>query len=278
MTEQSIAILTPLPPTPINNAIETALTLYLEALQKQTIKEKIHCIFTANPDVKEEYTLFLKTHFSLPYTIIEGTKLFKAETRFEELAIHRNLLLEQAKKYDYAVFVDSDVSVPPNGIEALVNSGKDIVSGVVVVPIGLLLADGSKIEQLAVGYGNFVLINNMIASLSFANSLPDTLSQSGYVCSACLCLSQKTVLDERLRFETFQFRGKGIQLGEDLGYCYNAARLGYRIWVNPAVQCRHHRRSGEELHHLSLKSGNTLHLNFGFYPQSFDDNTDKVEA
>jgi len=260
----SVAILTPLP-TKYDNLTEKQLCYYLQGIERQN-KPNLHFFFTCHTPLKPQYQHYFETHLTYPFTIspLEPTQTDRVIQKATDLALHRNELLKHAQPFNYALFLDSDVELPENAIEPLVSSGRDITAGVVVVPIGLQTSTDSKVEQLAVGYGNFVFINNQVASLNFTSSLSPTLTQAGFACSACLCLSQKAVNDNRLKFEAFQVRGKGIFLCEDTGYCYNAAKLGYRVWVNPSVQCIHHRREANELHHLWLKSGNRLHLNFGF--------------
>jgi hypothetical protein len=279
MTEPSIAILTPLP-TRYDNLTERQLHHYLQGINRQN-KPNLHFYFTCHTPLKPQYQHILEINLAYPFTVItlEPTQTDKTIQKATDLALHRNELLKHAQPFNYALFLDSDIELQENAIENLLCSGRDLTAGVVVVPIGLQTSKDSEVEQLAVGYGNFVFINNQVANLNFTSSLSPTLTEAGFACSACLCLNQKTINDNRLKFEAFQIRGKGILLCEDIGYCYNAARLGYKVWVNPSVQCLHHRRGANELHHLWLRSGNMLHLNFGAKIEKLTDSekTDKSE-
>ena len=157
-----------------------------------------------------------------------------ATNRFYEMAVARNLLLEIGKESEYCLFLDSDVVLPKKAIRKLIGDDKDIVGGVVKIPV--IYKDGKSGIEL--GFGRFM---GDFEGVGFSRVMPSILQRVGFINTACMLLSNKVVNDARLRFAVINGK-KGFVNAEDHSYCFTANVLGYKVYIDPNVRCEHYRR------------------------------------
>lgn len=150
--------------------------------------------------------------------------------RIVNIVNNRKIIITRAleKKYDYLFFVDTDVLLPPNAIQKLLAVKQPISSGVYLsglpvsgsLRIAPVLYDFSEKED----YYKIIPMNDVMEDLIFE------IAACGFGC----CLIRREVLEKvQLRYN------EKIQSGEDIFFCYDARKLGYRTFVNTTVRCTH---------------------------------------
>jgi 2-polyprenyl-3-methyl-5-hydroxy-6-metoxy-1,4-benzoquinol methylase len=149
------------------------------------------------------------------------------------LDANRNELVEKALEHnpDYLWFIDSDMLVPPNALDNLINTNKDIVGALCFQrkppyrPVVCVMKNGKyklldyiKLNQIIevdiVGFGCVLVKRNVF----------DKLKEGG--CNTF-----------------FQFKNINSdvteQLNEDMTFCENARKYGFKIYSNTSVICKH---------------------------------------
>jgi len=143
----------------------------------------------------------------------------------------RNELLKVGKRFDFSLFLDSDIAPPSNIIELLTRHGKDVVSPLVRVP---------TTNGTSWGFGYFR--DGTKEGWMFSEEITAPLQKVDAVCTSCMLLSHRIMNDPRLSFQPLKLEGKEIWVGEDHGYCLAAGRLGYEIFVDTTVKVQHFKR------------------------------------
>ena len=145
----------------------------------------------------------------------------------------RNELVEKAllDDPDYLWFIDSDMIIPPGALDALIKSDKDIVSALYYQrkppfrPVVCMMKDG-KYRML-----DMVKLNSIFE-----------VDIVGFGC----VLVRKGVV-EKMKSSNhgiyFDFKNKGgdvtEQLNEDMVFCENARKLGFKVFLDSRVICKH---------------------------------------
>ena len=142
----------------------------------------------------------------------------------------RNDLVEMALKKgcDYIWFIDTDMVIPPNALEELIGMNKDIASGVYFIkspPYTPLIRDELDGKYLFREDINF-----------------NEISECAGVGLGC-CLINADVF-KKLEFPWFKldwvkWGGTTNQISEDLYFCKEARKKGFKIHVNTGVICGH---------------------------------------
>jgi len=185
-------------------------------------------------------TLDLIKHFHRPKEILRlwfrRDALKRCETGFDLIGIVRQLLLQRARHLnpDYAVFLDADVLVKsPDLIERLTSwSDADIVGG----PYYRYYASGLFLSAL------WHAKNPTPEQPFMVRLLPETkdpLEEVAGVCGGCMCLPRRVIQDRRVNFYPVKRDWLTLDNSEDYGYCLEAARYGYRIFLDTTVELKH---------------------------------------
>lgn len=141
--------------------------------------------------------------------------------QFSRLAELRNLLLEEFLRSpcDHLFSVDSDILVPPDCLQALMQADQDIVSA--------LVCNGRQIgdDQF---YNVFRLIDNQVKPI---RDFPrDRLFPVD--CTGAAYLIKRRVISAGVRYNS--------QWGpEDIGFCKEAKTHGFSIFCQGTVECSH---------------------------------------
>jgi hypothetical protein len=138
---------------------------------------------------------------------------------------------------DSVLWIDSDIEWRPDDVFRLLDSTKDIISGLyqlnpsgrvavnihdnegratVVNKVEFLLHD-DPVEVDGVGFG-FVAIKSKVFEV----------------------VPRPWFLIDRARLEGIDF---DINVGEDYSFCNNAKKAGFKIWIDPKVKVKHHKET-----------------------------------
>lgn len=135
--------------------------------------------------------------------------------------------------YDFIMFVDSDTEFKEEDIQKLLRHNLPIVSGVYY--------DRSSEGDFAHG-----MFNENPIKFTRCKELSGKLEQVDW-CGAGFLLIKKTALAEiefpwfRNEMHSYQIGGKDCKnhSGEDVGFCRNAARAGFKIMVDTSCHVKH---------------------------------------
>lgn len=142
--------------------------------------------------------------------------------------VRKFMLLPEARKYEWLLFVDTDVVPPDGGAERLLSHGKKVVGGVCLI-MGVNGLPVPNISQdIEPGY--------VAARLMEVKGMG-----TGFM------LIHREVL-EKVDKSPFRFRydkwGTASICGEDYDFCEKAVNAGYRIYADFGVQCEHYKSVG----------------------------------
>ncbi len=271
---KQIAVMTPLP-VQFDNFTEYILKQCWNSLNNQFILsgDLIHVYFSSTPKLYDKYATYLSENFRLPYTLLEVKQVKSGvlegkDARLPELVHHRNVLLNQGKKHDYALFLDSDVILSPNTIKTLISDQKDVSAGIlpqarIASPIRIEEGQVQNADDIDV-FLAFGIFDAKFLSVTWGNM--QKADASDVVATACMLLSRKIMNDNRVAFRLFPLVDGSCYLGEDVGYCLSALRAGFTVNVNPTVFCGHMRRIQERLAaYLQVTNGQKCTINFLFW-------------
>lgn len=153
----------------------------------------------------------------------------------ERITASRNILRKKVLEegYDYFLSLEQDLIPPVNVIEQLLSSSKEIVSG-------LYYKEGTH-EGKKISYamlyveqgGKLVLVH------------PDRLKQKELLpinaCGLGCMLIHRSVLEKVV----FRKPASGIAQ-DDMMFCYDAQKSGFKIYANPLVVCEHLHKDWKE--------------------------------
>jgi len=134
---------------------------------------------------------------------------------------------------DYLLFVDSDMAFPVDGLNKLIEADKDIIGG---------LYYSRKAPNLP-----HVFNYDEAGKLNIFEDCPqDEIFECDAIATGFM-LIKKSVLDafdEHLKKEPsdlpFNFKHvNGVELGEDMAFCYRAKQLGFKIFCDPTIALGH---------------------------------------
>lgn len=160
---------------------------------------------------------------------------------FQQFAFVRNKYLELVKQtgVDYLFSVDSDILVPSNSLRKLISNDKDICS---------------------------MLVNNMATRRGYGKDAMNILEYKGRSQDKCqhlyehvLAYPQNTVFEVEVTGAAYLIKRKVLSdvryewhnQGEDIGFCVNAKKKGYRIWCDSTLYGEH--IMNREVEHLLKK-------------------------
>lgn len=205
-------------------------------------KDKLKFFFAI--PTKSPKRSYVMQNFKLKHQIIAVDIDFTTPTqnRFFEIGKIRDLLMEYGRNYDYAWFLDSDVCPPPETINNFLEDEVDIVGGIVLVPDNKM--------NIRLGFGYFK------PYYDFSNVLPtEQLFSVHAVNTACMFLTKQVMNDKKVSFKIWNIPmpdGTPFALSEDHGFCYNALRRNYMLWVDRRVKCKHLRNFGGKVLNLQV--------------------------
>lgn len=144
------------------------------------------------------------------------------------MVVKKFLTLPEAQKYEWLLFVDSDVVPPPYAAEILLSRGKKIVGGVCFI----MGNDGYPIPNISKELeGGFIK--------------PELMEVKG-MGTGCILIHREVLKKIKRNHFRFRYDKWGIAgiAGEDYDFCEKAVKKGYKIYADLTVQCEHYKTVG----------------------------------
>lgn len=177
----------------------------------------VPCASLINTQTAEDLqALFETTMF------VTGSLVYDARETIVKSAIENN--------YDYVLFVDSDMTFTPKDLNNLMNSEKDICTG---------LYFGRKGNHCPIVYPKiYIDKDTLICHKENYLELPKEKLFKVEGCGMGFCLIKVSVLKDVIKRYGNCFYPLG-NFGEDLSFCWKANQLGYEIWCNKETSVGH---------------------------------------
>jgi hypothetical protein len=155
-------------------------------------------------------------------------KHIQEEKRMDRVIRARNEIIRYAleKDYDYILFVDSDVILPKNTLEILLIHSENIVSGTYIV------TDKLGVPTPAAK----IYIGKELAN--FPDKLLDNKTHEVDLVGMGCCLVPKKVFS-KIRFRCERGEYGDIKKAEDVCYCEDALKQGFKILLDTSLLCTH---------------------------------------
>ncbi len=195
---------------------------FLESLKAQT---------------KEADVLFVVNHGEDAYAKLIKSKGFAAvvdpapaEKRIDKIVSGRKYLRRHAldNKYDELIFLDSDVMLPPQGVEWLSLTNGDVVSGVYLNAFEI----GGRTVMAPVLFKD--LGNGECQLFTYEGIALPQIVAIGAAGFGCTRIKRKVL--EQVDIRTF---GKNATGGEDMAFYVDARAKGFTAYANTLVKCAH---------------------------------------
>ncbi|MEK6947643.1 MAG: glycosyltransferase [Nanoarchaeota archaeon] len=157
----------------------------------------------------------------------------------ESITEGMNMLRDIAlKDYDYFICLEQDVVPPPNLIELMLETKKDIVTG--VVPHLLLKPDGSSRNIALLGIDD---IQNpgkyKYFDLESVMQNKEGLVKSDYCSMSCLMMSKNALKKIKFRYEPSK-NNEMKTIWYDFCFSKDAKKNKFEIYANLAIKCQHY--------------------------------------
>lgn len=148
----------------------------------------------------------------------------------------RNLIVDKFLEgdYDYFFSLEMDVIPPKDIIERLLESNKEIVSGVYFKPF--IIRDQNDIilskEIMPIAYQRYS--ENRLKRMSWKDVDNKDIVEVEVVGLGCI-LIKREVFEKKIKFRWEQ----GNSSFDDFWFCKDVKRLGYNIFMNNSLKCKH---------------------------------------
>lgn len=156
-------------------------------------------------------------------------------TRGFTIAENRNYCVIQAHKNgsDYLLFIDDDMTFPPETLDMLLSHGKEIVG---VNSYSRILPLSSTVGLMD-AQGEYKHPDKYPA---FEMKMPDGLFEAYFVgCGVCL-IDMKVFEKVKEPYFSFTYQKNGlVKGGEDGNFCDRARKAGIKVWCDPTVEVGH---------------------------------------
>jgi glycosyltransferase involved in cell wall biosynthesis len=184
--------------------------------------------------------------YQLPY-IIEGHHgVMNNIVPHTLVHVARNTIAKSAidNGCDYLLFIDSDCVLPIDTLKRLVAHDKDVVAGMYfgkVSPFPPIVYKKTKTElyRHLREYPENSLIEVDAAGMGCCLIKVDVLKN--FIYDKVLEYEDETTetVKESFAFEPMAAPGQRFVMGEDASFCRRCQDLGYKIYVDTAIQCAH---------------------------------------
>jgi hypothetical protein len=133
------------------------------------------------------------------------------------------------------VWIDSDISWSVEAFEALIQSDKDILSGMVAVG-----RDGRISAMRLNSNGHPVSLNAVDFLLEGEPVMVDGVG-FGFVAVKAEVFKKMQRPWFRIRETEIEGASYPVMFGEDYSWCVGAKEAGYKIWLHPLIRVEHHK-------------------------------------
>jgi GT2 family glycosyltransferase len=131
------------------------------------------------------------------------------------------LKLISKEKFDFLLSIDSDILVKPDILNKLLDDKKDIVSA--------LVYNGHEYGKDWFNYRIHTVKNGREGYFIY-EYMPKNIFEVD-VTGACYLIARK-VIDSKVKYKPTTF-------GEDIGFCEEAKKKGFKIYCNPTIGTYH---------------------------------------
>lgn len=157
------------------------------------------------------------------------------------------------KKAEWLLMIDNDI-VPPDNILDMINSGKKIVSAIVM---GMTDGVPHPLAMKKRKNGLYSMVNLMEY---YKEKRKNGLIEVDGAGTGCLLIHRSVLEKMKTNWFRFQYTKEGlIKYSEDYSFSQKAKKLGYKIYVNTNFMCEHYKKIGllnqNRLLYKMLKSG-----------------------
>jgi hypothetical protein len=202
---------------------ETYLKGFLEAVRSQTYSN-FDVLFVDTSD-DEGYTPKLK---STGYKVIRDKG--KHDHIIKKITSGRNIIREHAikNKYDYVLYIDTDVVPPPNALAKMLSDRKDVVAGLCLISSNLkgnvrIIPNTYDFDDEE-GFCRPMVVQDVL------NGQIREVSCAGFGCTM--------VTRKALEAVEFRFYEKSMA-GEDIAFFVDARIKGFKTFADNSVKCVH---------------------------------------
>ncbi|MFC1753527.1 glycosyltransferase family 2 protein [Thermoproteota archaeon] len=205
---------------------EHCLKEFIEGLGKLTYEADILIVDNTDNDFYFDKLKTLKMK-DRKLTILKDQY---SDTRISRIISSRNMIRDHflKSKYDYLFSLDSDILPPPDAIQKLIRADSDIASGVYLCR---QVIEGQHHIQPVIYRPND---DGSVITVTKDEVTPNKLMAIA-VCGMGCCLIKKEVM-EKIEFRPFSQSKTG---GEDVAFCTDARKNGFKIVANTEVKCDH---------------------------------------
>ena len=134
----------------------------------------------------------------------------------------------KVRLFTHLLFIDSDITFPPEAIKKLINDDKDIVSG---------LYFKKNVNPQPVAWFTDWKNDGSVKFRPFTCDGSQELVECGAVGMGFCLIKTSVLIDMAANFHTFFQHMNGM--GEDLSFCIRAQQLGYKIFVDTSFKLGH---------------------------------------
>lgn len=180
--------------------------------------------------------------------VLSGPKVDSARNRIFER------WLEETEA-SHLLMVDTDMLIPVNTVDRLLQYDKDIVGGLAFTGIGQLSTVIPAIRVIVEGENGAPVITPLWEYPT------DSLVQVAGIGAACMLVKRKVaevVLEARGKDHPMPWFAYGmhnnVEIGEDIAFCLTAGKVGFEVWVDTGFVIPHdkHRFITDSEYVLSL--------------------------
>ena len=174
---------------------------------------------------KLEKDMWLNKEFQVDVELIPGTVIHDLRFALAEIAIKG--------KYDYILWIDSDMVFNSFALYDLLEADKDIVTAVCF----MRRAPYEPCIYSKLRMGRTLEEDQIEKYIDYPEGVFEVEA-----CGMAMCLMKVVVLEDiitKVGQPFFPVRSDHRTLGEDLSFCYRARECGYEIWCDPSIKLGH---------------------------------------
>lgn len=194
-------------------------------MEKPKVLIGMPTMHTLPVETMQSLIALIKTYKNCDCATCDGSLVYESRDKLAQAAINGG--------YDYLMFIDSDMTFPPDALDKLISTKKDIVSGLCFTKSEKALPCAfSKIVR-----GNRFKDASRTEIGRWVTTDKNDCTEIAGCGGAFLLINTKVLVKIGKRCREW-FRPEW-HLGEDLAFCERAKKCGYKIWLMPYIAIGH---------------------------------------